>query len=294
MNDSIRNCIAPDPNPRKPQIALPKGSVDTHVHVFDFRYPFSPERGYNPPEANLKQLSHLHRTLGIDKVVFTQPSVYGTDNTAMMDSVSILNERVQNSARAVVSCPVTISDVELEKFHSLGARGLRFNMDNAGGMSVGINDLPELAKRVAQLEWHMEFLFAGSALEELIPIFSRLPVPVSIAHFAYQTAAAGTNSKGFQDLLSLVQMENTWIKISGANRVSNTGMPPYNDLKPLANALVEANEDHILWGTDWPHPNIFDENPNDADLVDALGDWITDDALRTKILVENPASLYQF
>ena len=294
MNKEIKDCIGPDRNPRKPEISLPAGSVDTHVHVFDFSYPFSPTRGYNPPEATLNQLTHLHSTLGVDRVVFTQPSVYGTDNTAMMNSVAELNGTSPDSARSVISCSTAISDKELENFDAAGARGLRFNMDNTGGMSVKLSDLPRLADQIAPFGWHMEFLFPGEDLVELGHHFKSLSVPVSIAHFAYQTASAGVEAPGFQALLNLVRDGKTWIKISGANRVSENGMPPYDDVQPLAEALIQTNDERIVWGTDWPHPNIFDANPNDGDLVNALGEWITDETMRQKVLVSNPRELYRF
>ena len=294
MANKIRDCIAPDRNPRRPNLKLPAGSVDTHVHVFDFKYPFSPARGYNPPEATLTQLSHMHDVIGVDRVVFTQPSVYGTDNTAMMDSVAVLNEANKDCARAIISCSPDITDSELEEFNIAGVRGLRFNMDNAGGMSVTLDDLPRLADRIRPLSWHMEFLFAGEEFIDLLPIFKSLSTPISIAHFAYQNAVAGVEAPGFQALLNLVREGNTWIKISGANRVSATGMPPFDDVKPLAEALIEANSSCLVWGTDWPHPNIFDENPNDGDLVDALGDWISDKKILQKLLIDNPANFYKF
>jgi 2-pyrone-4,6-dicarboxylate lactonase len=295
MPPEIPVCLSPDRNPRKPDILLPEGSVDTHIHIFEPAYDFTLDRGYTPPEATLEQLRDMHDAIGVDRVVFTQPSVYGTDNAAMMDGVDKLNAQAPGTARAVVSCNADITDPEIEAFDARGARGLRFNMDNAGGMSVTVADLPALAERIAPFGWHMEFLFAGSELDNLAPVFSELPVPVSIAHFAYQTVpAGGVEADGFQLMLDMVKDGNTWIKISGANRVSASGMPPFDDVKPMAEALISANEHRIVWGTDWPHPNIFDEVVNDADLVNTLGDWVADETLRRKVLVENPTSLYRF
>ena len=127
-----------------------------------------------------------------------------------------------------------------------------------------------------------------------MPVFGALKVPMSIGHFAYQPATAGVRAAGFQALLELVRRGNTWVKISGANRVSATDLPPYDDVKPMAHALIEAAPDRIMWGTDWPHPNKYVVNPNDGDLVDALGDWVTEEAMRRKILVDTPAAFYRF
>ena len=294
MDEIIKACIAPDRNPRKPDIVLPKGSVDTHVHIFDQKYKLSPGRGYNPPDSTLADLDHLHEVLGIDRVVFTQPSVYSTDNSAILDGMMSRNSKVANTARAVVAVDGDVKESELEKFESLGVRGIRLNTDNKGGMPVEMSDIGELAEKIKDLGWHFEFLFPGKDILELMPTFKSLSIPMSIGHFAYQPATSGIDASGFKALLELAKEGNTWIKISGANRVSASGMPPFDDVKPLAEALIEANSSCLVWGTDWPHPNIFDENPNDGDLVDALCDWISDKKILQKLLVDNPAHFYKF
>ncbi|HWI38716.1 MAG TPA: amidohydrolase family protein [Burkholderiales bacterium] len=290
----IRDCIAPDRNPRRPRLRLPKGSVDTHVHVFEPGYALSPARGYNPPHSTLNDLRHLHTTLGIDRVVFTQPSVYGIDNSAILNASVALNNERPDRARSVVALDMTFSETDLASLDRLGVRGIRLNTDNQGGMPIAFSDIPELCARIKPFKWHLEFLFPGKAILELMPVFESLTVPMSIAHFAYQPATAGVKAPGFQALLELARRGNTWIKISGANRVSRGDLPPYDDVKPMALALVEAAPDRIMWGTDWPHPNKYKVNPNDGDLVDALGEWITDAAMLKKILVDNPARFYRF
>ena len=290
----IRDCIAPDRNPRRPKLKLPPGSVDTHVHVFEPGYALSPARGYNPPHSTLNDLKHLHATLGIDRVVFTQPSVYGIDNSAILNASVALNNERPDRARSVVALDMTFSETDLASLDRLGVRGIRLNTDNQGGMPIAFTDIPELCARIKPFKWHLEFLFPGKDILELMPVFESLTVPMSIAHFAYQPATAGVKAPGFQALLELARRGNTWIKISGANRVSRGDLPPYDDVKPMALALVEAAPDHIMWGTDWPHPNKYKVNPNDGDLVDALGDWITDSTLLKKILVDNPARFYRF
>ncbi len=294
MNSEIRDCLPPDRNPKAPDLRLPAGAIDTHVHVFEDRYPLSPARGYNPPQSTLADLKHLHDTLGIGRVVFTQPSPYGVDNSAIMDGMAALNAETPGRARAVIACTMDISDGELADFDAAGVRGVRLNTDNKGGMPVEIDQLPELAARIAPFGWHFEFLFPGRDILDLMPVFEALEVPMSIAHFAYQPATAGISAPGFQALLALVRAGNTWIKISGANRVSETDLPPYDDVKPMAEALIEAAPDRIMWGTDWPHPNKYVANPNDGDLVNAFGDWVGDDDMRRKIMVDTPAAFYRF
>jgi len=290
----IRDCLPPDRNPRKPRLVLPKGSIDTHVHVFEPRYPLSPARGYNPPPSTLADLRHLHATLGIERVVFTQPSVYGIDNSAILDGMAALNQEKPNRARAVVALDMSVTDKALAALDAAGVRGVRLNTDNKGGMPIAFSDIPELTARIAPMGWHLEFLFPGKDIVELMPLFTGLRIHMSIAHFAYQPATAGVKAPGFQALLELARGGNTWIKISGANRVSRGDLPPYDDVKPMARALIAAAPEHIMWGTDWPHPNKYVANPNDGDLVDAFGDWVADDAMRRKILVDNPAAFYRF
>jgi len=290
----IRDCLPPDRYPRRPQVALPKGSVDTHVHVFAPGYRLSPARGYTPPYSTLSELQYLHATLGIERVVFTQPSVYGTDNSAILDAMAALNRETPDRARCVVALDMNASEEELAALDAAGVRGVRLNTDNKGGMPIRLADIPELAARIRAFGWHIEFLFPGNDILELMPVFTALQVPMSIAHFAYQPATAGIDAPGFKALLELARRGNTWIKISGANRVSATDMPPYDDVKPMARALIEAAPERILWGTDWPHPNKYLANPNDGDLVDAFGDWVADEATRRRIMVQTPAAFYRF
>ena len=294
MSTEIRDCIAPDRNPRKPNFKLPEGSIDTHVHVFEDRYTLSPDRGYNPPQSTLADLKHLHSTLGIDRVVFTQPSVYGADNSAIMEGAAALNAETKDRARAVVAITMDITDDELADLDKAGARGVRLNTDNKGGMPIELSEISTLTDRISQFDWHIEFLFPGKDIIELVPVFKSIKVPLSIGHFAYQPATAGISAPGFQALLDLVRDGNTWVKISGANRVSETDLPPYDDVQPMARALIEANPDRIMWGTDWPHPNKYEVNPNDGDPVNAFGDWVPDEEMRRKIMVETPAAFYRF
>ena len=291
---TIRDCIAPDRNPRKPDITLPKGSIDTHVHIFESHFPLFEGRGYNPPNSTLEDLIHLHTTLGVDRVVFTQPSVYGVDNSAILKGMNVLNEKVANKARGVCAIKMDASEASLEELHDQGIRGVRLNLDNKGGMPLELTEISKLEDKIKGFGWHLEYLFPAKDIVELESVLSNASVPVSIGHFAYQPATAGINADGFKTLLRLVKDGNTWIKISGANRVSETDLPPYDDVLPMARALVEANPDNVMWGTDWPHPNKYEVNPNDGDLVNWFGEWITDDAMRKRIMVDNSEAFYDF
>ncbi len=294
MSDVIKTCLPPDRHPRTPGFTIPAGAIDTHVHVFDNRYPLAANRGYNPPESTVSNLRQLHHALGFDRVVLTQPSAYGRDNSAILDAMRELNTETPNRARTVVSLGMGTTDDELEALDRLGVRGIRVNTDNRGAAPLAFDELTDMCERIAPLGWHVEFLFPGKDLKSLIPLFDSLPVPISLSHFAYQRAADGVSTPGFKALLGLMERGNTWMKISGANRVSGSDLPPYDDLAEMAHALIAAAPDRIMWGTDWPHPNKFTAIPNDGDLVEAFGKWVTDPTLRHKILVETPTSFYRF
>ncbi len=291
---TIRDCIAPDRNPREPIVNLPNGTVDTHVHIFEKEFPLFEGRGYNPPESSLENLRHLHSILGVDRVVFTQPSVYGVDNSAILKGMNELNENSASRARGVCAIQMDASEEFLAGLDEQGIRGVRLNLDNKGGMPLELKDISKLEDKIKTFGWHVEYLFPGKDIEELAPVLAASSVPVMIGHFAYQPASSGIQAAGFQILLDLVKDGNTWVKISGANRVSATDLPPYDDVKPMARALVEANSNNIVWGTDWPHPNKYKVNPNDGDLVDAFGEWIQDTSLIEKIMVTNPEKFYSF
>ncbi len=209
MANEIRDCIAPDRNPRKPNITLPKGAIDTHVHVFENRYTLSPDRGYTPPESTLDDLKHLHSQLGIERVVFTQPSVYGTDNSAILDGMNALNAETPGRARGVCAMTMDFTDDQLAELDAQGICGVRLNIDNKGGMPLELDAIPELEARIKPFNWHIEWLFPGKDIVSLMPVFEKMTTPMSIGHFAYQPATAGIEAPGFQALLKLMRDGNT-------------------------------------------------------------------------------------
>jgi predicted TIM-barrel fold metal-dependent hydrolase len=264
--------------------------VDCHTHVFVDGYPLIANRGYNPPQSTLDDMLAMHAKLGIERVVFTQPSVYGTDNSAILDAAGQIPDR----ARVVVAVAADVTDHQLGELHSRGARGVRLNLDNVGGMPVELDQVPALAKRIAAMGWHVEFLFAGDELPGLLPLLRSLDAPVSIGHFGYMPALLGIDHPPFRALLDLVRGGNTWVKLSGPNRLGVGDLPPWPEVVPMARALIEANPDRMLWATDWPHPNKFGDQPNDADLLEQLELWAPDEGMRRRILVDNPSALYGF
>jgi len=286
----IPDCLPPIRETREANMAVPAGSVDCHTHVFVDGYPLAPNRGYNPPQSTLDDMLAMHARLGIDRVVFTQPSVYGTDNSAILDAAARIPER----ARVVIAVEGGVTDEELAAFHARGARGIRLNLDNVGGMPVELDEVPGLVKRIASLGWHVEFLFSGHELPDLLPLLRSLDSPVSIGHFGYMPATEGVDYPPFRVLLDLVKDGSTWVKLSAPNRLGVGDLPPWPAVVPMARALIEANPDRVLWATDWPHPNKFNEQPNDADLLEQLELWAPEEELRRRILVDNPSVLYGF
>jgi predicted TIM-barrel fold metal-dependent hydrolase len=286
----IPTCRPPVRETRRANLAVPPRSVDCHTHVFVDGYPLIDNRGYNPPESTLDDMLAMHEKLGIERVVFTQPSVYGTDNSAILDAA----DQIPDRARVVVAVSGEVTDEQLEGLHSRGARGIRLNLDNVGGMPMELDQVPALVKRIAALAWHVEFLFAGAELPDLLPLLRSLDAPVSIGHFGYMPALAGVDYPPFRALLDLVREGNTWVKLSGPNRLGLGDLPPWPEVTPMAQALIDANPDRMLWATDWPHPNKFGEQPNDADLLEQLQLWAPDEEMRRRILVDNPSALYGF
>lgn len=293
-DDPFPPCQGPDPNPVPPTFDVPADAIDCHAHIFgtEDRYPFSPKRGYTPPEASLESYHALHRTLGgIERAVLTQPSVYGTDNSCMMDVV----DRMDGRYLAIVAVDADVTDKELEAFHARGARGVRVNLVDKGGMPFeDIAAVRRFTERIADLGWHLELLVHVHEFPDLRATMNSMAVDVSVGHLGYMKTSNPVDHPGFQDFLNLVRDGKCWVKFSGSYRITQEEKPPYGDVTPYARAIVEANPDRIVWGTDWPHPWVSGHMPNDGALMSQLADWAPDAAVRHKILVENPKALYGF
>lgn len=292
--DKYPMCQGPDPKPTKAKFELPPGTIDCHAHIFGTAdvYAFSPSRGYTPPEASLDSYLDLHRALGgIERAVLTQPSVYGTDNACMLDAVDKMNGKFL----AVVAVDASVTDKQLEQFHVRGARGARVNLVDKGGNPFnGRRALQRFTERIKDLGWHLEVLIKVHEFDDLYVTMSKMAVDVSFGHLGYMKTDKPIEHPGFQALLKLLRDGNSWVKLTGSYRITTSSATPYHDVAPYAKALIAANEDRIVWGTDWPHPVFKGNMPNDGALLDQLRDWAPDEALRKKILVDNPQSLYGF
>ena len=285
----VKMCQGPDPNPTPPRLKAPAGATDTHFHIFgpEDRYPFVPERRFTPPDASVASYMKMHRTMGLSRAVLVQPSMYGTDNRRQLDAA----REMDIPTRTIVVVPVTVADAQIEALHAQGARGVRFNPSQPG--SLPLDQLDRFAERLAGFGWHIQLMLTPAQLIELAPRLRKLRCTIVIDHMGDVRTAGGINQPAFQALLGLVRGERCWVKLSAGYHHSDQA-PPYPETIPLTHALVDACPDRLLWGSDWPHANHWGRMPNSTDLFDLLLEWVPDEAVRTRILVDNPARLYGF
>jgi predicted TIM-barrel fold metal-dependent hydrolase len=290
-------CAPPDPQPRAPGFRLPPQSCDTHAHICgpSARYRYAPERIYTPPDAPMPAYRHMLDTLGVERAVLVQPSVYGTDNAAMLDVLAADQKRL----RAVAVIAPDTPAAELERMHKLGVRGVRCNIVDVkeGKGRLPMEMLQALAGRIKPFGWHLEFLMHVDEFPDLDRLLDGFPVDVVFGHLGYMRTIdgkmQGLDAPGFAALLRLLKSGRAWVKLTGPYRIS-TGALPYADTTPFAQALTEAAPERIVWGSDWPHVMVKGAMPNDGDLASLLTAWVPDEKLREQVLVRNPAALYGF
>ncbi|MGH6881560.1 amidohydrolase family protein [Hypericibacter sp.] len=280
----------PHPHPSRPRIAIPKGAWDCHCHVLGpaDRYPYWPDRSYTPPEAPLSRYLALLDLLGVEHGVLVQPSVYGTDNRMLTDSLKAEPRRL----RGVAVIDATVSDRELQAMHEAGVRGVRVNLLFRGGVSFAAAEA--IADRIRALGWHIQFLLDISQTPDLHQAAKRLRLPIVIDHMGHFPASHGATSPAFRDLRAMLAEGLAWVKLSAPYLFTRQPGMPYADVTPIARALVEAAPERCVWGTDWPHPANKLAMPDDGPLTDLLRDWVPDEAVRRRILAENPKALYDF
>ncbi len=288
----MKSVPPPMRHPSAPTFRLPTGAWDTHVHVYGpaQKFPFAAERTYTPEDATAEQLQALHHLLGVERVVFVQATVHGLDNSAMLDAIA--RDPVRHRGIALVATDV--GQAELARLHAGGVRGVRFNFARHLGQAPDTDAVARLADRLVPLGWHLQFYMDAKDLATYRPFFENLPVPFVIDHFGRVMVEDGPEAPALHTLLDLVRQPHGWVKISGPERVSaalSTGTVPYGDVVPLARRLLGAAPDRILWGSDWPHPNVR-EMPDDGKLVDLLPHYTTDAAVLQRLLVDNPTRLY--
>jgi predicted TIM-barrel fold metal-dependent hydrolase len=285
MNDLA--CLAPDPALHPPRFRVPAGAWDTHIHAIGpvERFPLAALRSYTPAQVPIDAYVALMERLGIAHAVLVQPSIYGSDNRAMLDALA----RYPARFRGVAVVDPAIDDRALRALDDAGVRGVRANLLNPGGLSLA--DACALAGRLAALGWHLQLQIDASTFDGFDAL-EALPVDAVIDHLGYMPADLGASNAGFRRLLKLVESGRCWVKLSAAYRLVDWQRRGYDAVAPLAQALVRANPQRVLWGSDWPHTDLRSAMPNDGDLLDLLGIWVDDTAMRNAILVANPAALY--
>jgi 2-pyrone-4,6-dicarboxylate lactonase len=281
----------PDPAPRAPSFKAPALTCDAHCHIFGpvDRYPYAATRPYTPPEAPLSVFKALHARIGVERAVIVNATPYGRDNTVILDAIAQSGGRY----RGIGNVDDRMTDRELERLASSGIDGCRFTFLSRLGGRPDMAVFDRIVARIAPLGWHVDLYVEAALLDDLAPRLESLPMPYVIDHMGVVDASAGLGQPAFQKLLSLVKRdEKCWVKITGPERISRTG-PPFHDAVPFARTLIETAPQRVLWGTDWPHPNV-PFMPNDGDLMDLVALYSQDDAHRRSLLVDNPARLFRF
>jgi 2-pyrone-4,6-dicarboxylate lactonase len=284
--------------PSKPRFKVPEGAVDAHCHVFGppSKFPYAAERKYTPCDASREQLFALRDHLGFTRNVVVQATCHGADNSAMIDVLT----HSAGLARGVATVRRDISDPELKRLDAAGVRGVRFNFIKRLVDFTPKDELMEIAGRIAKLGWHVVIYFEAADLPELIDFFSALPTDVVVDHMGRPDVTKPVDGPEFQLFIDFIEHhKNVWSKVSCPERLSIAGPPaldgeqhPYRDVVPFARRIVQTFPDRVLWGTDWPHPNLKGHMPDEGLLVDFIPKIATTPALQRKLLVENPMRLY--
>jgi 2-pyrone-4,6-dicarboxylate lactonase len=286
------------PDPSKPRFVPPPGAVDAHCHVFGpgAEFPYAPQRKYTPCDAGKQQLYALRDHLGFARNVVAQATCHGADNRAMLDAVRHAGGR----ARGVATVRRGVTDLELQDLHAAGVRGVRFNFLKRLVDFTPREELLEIAARIAPLGWHVVVYFEAADLAELWDFFTALPTTVVVDHMGRPDVREPLEGPQFQRFVRLMREHpNVWSKVSCPERLSLSGPPAlngernaYRDVVPFARYLVETFPDRVLWGTDWPHPNLKSHMPDDGLLVDFIPHIAVTAEAQRRLLVANPMRLY--
>jgi 2-pyrone-4,6-dicarboxylate lactonase len=279
-----------DPAPSKPSFVLPEDAVDAHCHVFGPGgiFPFAPERKYTPCDAGKDALFALRDHLGFARNVIVQATCHGADNSALVDALKAADGR----ARGVATVRPDVTDAALAEMDAAGVRGVRFNF-----VRRLVDPKPDayyhgIIDRIAPLGWHVVVYFEAADLEERWDFFTSLPTTVVVDHMGRPDVSKPVDGPEFDRFVQLMEHTNVWSKVTCPERLSISGPPGYDDVVPFARRLVEAFPDRVLWGTDWPHPNMTTHMPDDGALVDYIPRIATDAVAQRKLLVDNPMRLY--
>ena len=278
------------PRPRKPSFTAPAGAVDAHCHVFgpSCDFPYSPIRKYTPYDAPAQKLYALRDHLGFSRNVLVQASCHGKDNSAMVHALEASNGK----SRGVAIVDPSISDAELQALDKAGVRGVRFNFLKRLVDPTPKSEYLKIATRVAKMGWHCVVYFEAEEMDDIAVFLRQIPTIVVIDHMGRPDVALGSDHAQFQKFIKLMEQNpNFWVKVSCPERLSPNG-PPYEDVVPFSRTLVEKFPNRVLWGTDWPHPNMKSHVPDDGELVDQIPKIAVSKTLQNKLLIDNPMALY--
>ncbi|MEO8740395.1 MAG: amidohydrolase family protein [Casimicrobiaceae bacterium] len=270
-----------------PRLKAPPGACDTHMHIYDARYPLSPSWKVLPPDAPVAKYRAVQQQLGLARAVVVQPNAYAFDNACTEEAVRQLG----TGTRGIATVRADVADSELERLTSAGFRGARCYM--LAGAFLSWDDVDTIAARVQQFGWHVQVQLDGRELPQYADRLLRLPVDVVIDHNGKFLEPVAVTHPAFAVLTKMLDSGKCWVKLSAPYETSKVGAPGYDDVSALARALVAANPERCVWASNWPHPGMSTAPPNAA-MLDLLLDWADDDATRQRILVDNPARLYGF
>ena len=279
------------PAPSAPEFMVPDGAVDAHCHVFGpvAEFPFAPERKYTPCDAGKDKLWQLRDHLGFSRNVIVQATCHGADNRALADAL----QSSRGKARGIATVRSTITGDELAQLHVAGVRGVRFNFVKRLVDSLPIDELAGIAERIVPLGWHIVIYFEAADLADYYDFFTSLPVTVVVDHMGRPDVSQPVDGSGFNLFIKLLaENENFWSKVSCPERISEVGPPGYEDVIPFARRVIYTFPDRVLWGSDWPHPNMKSHMPDDGKLVDFIPGIAPTKELQQKLLVDNPMRLY--
>ena len=279
------------PNPSKPRFVPPPGAVDAHCHVFgpEAEFPFAPERKYTPCDASKAQLFALRDFLGFSRNVIVQATCHGNDNRAMVDAVRAGGDK----ARGIASVGPDITMAALREMDAAGVRGVRFNFLKRLVDATPRETFLSISRKIAELGWHIVVYFEAEELESLLPFLAQLPTTIVVDHMGRPDVAKGVDSPDFARFIALMEKNpRVWSKVTCPERLSVSGPPAYDDVVPFAARLVSLFPDRVLWGTDWPHPNMTTHAPDDGGLVDFIPRIAPTKEQQQKLLVDNPMRLY--
>jgi 2-pyrone-4,6-dicarboxylate lactonase len=285
------------PNPSTPRFALPHGAVDAHCHVFGpaALFPFAAERKYTPCDASKQQLFALRDRLGASRNVVVQATCHGADNSAMVDAVQSAGDR----ARGIATVRADVTDRELRRLDEAGVRGVRFNFLKRLVSTSPKDDLAAIAHAIAPMGWHVVIYFEGDDLEDLEGFFATLPTPLVVDHMGRPDVTKPVGGPEFSRFLRFVERNDVWVKVSCPERLTVTGpaaldgeQHAYTDVVPFGRLVIDEFPNSVLWGSDWPHPNLTGHMPDDGLLVDYIPQVATTEEQQLKLLVSNPMRLY--